>query len=83
VSACRSDIRPVVADPSGEDYERFFEGSAKVGQLIEGGGPDPAGIKVAHDEAVAFCPPKGVGEHLVRDAVERIIKFLVAATALL
>jgi hypothetical protein len=34
-------MRPVVVDPSGDDYERFFEGSGKVGQLIEGGVPTP------------------------------------------
>jgi hypothetical protein len=45
-------MRPVVVDPSGDDYERFFEGSGKVGQLIEGGGPDP---QVSVGMTVAQC----------------------------
>jgi hypothetical protein len=53
---------------------------AKIGELVEGGGVDPAGIEVTCDKAVAFGSSKGVGQHFVRNPIEGIIEFLVAAT---
>jgi hypothetical protein len=69
--------------PSLESGERFVEGSTEIGQLIEGGGVDAGGIEVAYDQAVAFGSSEGVGQHFVRNAVEGIIEFLVAATPVL
>ena len=53
---------------------------AKIGELVEGGGVDPAGIEVTCDKAVAFGSSKGVSQHFVRNPIDGIIEFLVAAT---
>jgi hypothetical protein len=57
------------------------EGSAEVGELIERGGVDTAGIEVAYDKAIAFSPSEGVGQHFVRDAIQGVVEFLVSATS--
>jgi len=62
--------------------EGFVERSAEVGELIEGGGFDAAGVEVTDDQAVAFGTAEGVSAHLVRHAVEGIIEVLVAAAAI-
>lgn len=62
---CRFDVGPVVVDPSGEGGEGLFEGSAEVGEHVEGSGVDTAGIKVAHKKAVALGSSESVGEHFV------------------
>jgi hypothetical protein len=76
------DVRPIGIDPSFERGERFVEGLAEFGELVEGGSVDSAGVEVTHDKAVAFGSSEGVGEYFVRDTVQGLIEFLVAATAL-
>jgi hypothetical protein len=76
-------VGPVGLAPSFESGEGFGEGLTELGQLVEGGGVDAAGIEVACNQSVALGSSEGVGQHFVRDAVEGIIEFLVAATAVL
>lgn len=76
------DLRPVGIGPSFERSQRLVEGLTEVGQLVEGGRLDAAGVEVTYEKAVAFGPSEGVGEHLVRDAVQGVVEFLVAATTI-
>jgi hypothetical protein len=74
------DLRPVGLAPSFERGKRFVEGSTELGQPVEGGGVDAAGVEMTHNQAVAFGSSQRVGEHFVRDPVEGIVEFLIAAT---
>ena len=62
-----------------ERSQRLVEGLAEFGQVVEGGGLDPAGVEMTQNQAVAFSPSERVSEHLVRNAIERIVEVLVAA----
>ena len=66
-----------------EDSERLMEGPAEFGELVEGGGLDPTGVEMTHNKAVTFSPSKRVGEHLVRNAVKRVVEVLVTAAPVL
>jgi hypothetical protein len=80
--AGRSDRPPVGVGPLSHRSERYVEGTAEVGQLIEGGSFDSAGIEMASDESVTLGPAKRVSQHLVGDAVEGVVEVLVSeATA--
>jgi hypothetical protein len=59
------------------------EGSAQFGELIQSGRLDPPVIQIAGYQAITFGSSESVSEHLVRDAVEGIIEFLVAAAPVL
>ena len=74
------DFRPVDIDPTIERSERLVEGSAEVGEPVEGCRFDSTGVEVTHNQAVPFGPAKGVGEYFVRDAIEGVVEVLVAET---
>jgi hypothetical protein len=77
------DLRPVGIGPSFEHSERLAEGPAKFGELAKGGRLDPTGVEMTHNQAVTFSPLERVGQHLVGNAVQRVVEVLVAATAVL
>ena len=75
------DLGPVVFDPSFKGRERMVEGSAEVGELIEGGRLDSAGVKMADYKSVAFGSSEGFSEHFVGDTIQGVVKILVPAAA--
>jgi hypothetical protein len=76
-------VGPVGIAPSFESGERFVEGAAEVGELVKGGRLDPTGVEVAHHKAVTLGSSERVSEHFMRNTVERVVEFLVAATSVL
>ncbi len=55
----------------------------RVGELVEGGRLDPDGVATSNDEAVAFGSAGRLGQDLVRDPTEGLVKVLVTTTAAL
>jgi hypothetical protein len=59
--------------------ERLAGSSAGVGELMESGGVGAAGGEKRRSDAVTFRPSGRAGEHFARNAVQRVVEFLVAA----
>jgi hypothetical protein len=69
---------PVRVDPAPESSEWLFERSAEFGELIKGCGFNALGIEVAANQSVSLGASQRVGEDLVRDPLQRVVKVLVA-----
>lgn len=82
VPAGRINRRPVGTDPFVENSEGQIEGPAEFRQLVEGGGLDATRIETAGDEPVTLRSAERVSQNLIGDAVQSIMKVLVAATCL-
>jgi hypothetical protein len=59
--------------------ERLAESSADVGESIEGGGVDAAGVEKGHNDTAAFRPSVVPVSNFVRNTVQRVDEFSVAA----
>ena len=72
------DRLPVGVDPLAHGSEEQFKRSAETGQLIQRGRLDSPVVEMARDEPVTFAATRRLGEYFVRDAVEGVVKVLVA-----
>ncbi len=78
----RFDHLPVALRPLGHRRQRQVERAAEASELIERGRLDATIVEVAGNETVAFCSTERIGQHLVRDAIQRIVEILVSTTSL-
>jgi hypothetical protein len=73
---------PVGIAPPTESLERLVERPAEVRKLVQGRGVDANRVELAEDESIAFGAPQRLSEDFVRDASDRVVKVVVAATTI-
>jgi hypothetical protein len=71
--------RPTTSGTIAERVERRVERPAELGQLRQRSRLDAAGVETTSDEPVRLGSSRRVGKHFARDAVQGLVKFLIAA----
>jgi hypothetical protein len=73
------DSLPVGVNPFAHRLERSAKRLAELRYPVKRGGLNALAVEAASDESIALGTSKRLGEHLVRNAPEPIVKVLIAA----